>query len=101
MDYMHHIKLILLERRVPYVLLGQHLDMIQSIYEEETGGGNVEDERTTEPPYYSNWGGGQVVLVQEISPPIYSACQSARGRYERGEEVRLCLPHLAALCEKL
>ena len=42
-----------------------------------------------------------MVLVQEISPPIYSACQSARGRYERGEEVRLCLPHLAALCEKL
>jgi CRP-like cAMP-binding protein len=87
-EHVFLIKTVLAEQGEILELICDHIDRVNQLVLLESQERNLEEEGTKgDPPYFSSWSDGKTVEIVEISPPVYGNSPSARGRYERIEEL--------------
>ena len=87
-EHVFLVKSVLAEQGEILELICDHIDRVNQLVLLESQERNLEEEGTKgDPPYFSSWSDGKTVEIVEISPPVYGNSPSARGRYERIEEL--------------
>uniref|UniRef100_A0A7S0WEI7 Cyclic nucleotide-binding domain-containing protein n=1 Tax=Hemiselmis tepida TaxID=464990 RepID=A0A7S0WEI7_9CRYP len=86
-DDMHDIKLIFRRRHVCIEKQAFEVKEILEIFKKESAQA-AEDAKDAPKalPYFSRWSTGETMEICEISPPVFGAMPSVRGRYERSSK---------------